>query len=363
MATNLKYLIGFGVSALLLVLFLFTVDIRQMLDALAGANYWFLLPAVGAYLVSIYFRSLRWSVLLRHLKRVSTRRLYPVVVVGYMANNLLPMRLGELVRSYYLGEREGVSKTSALATVFVERLFDALVLLLFIAVITLFVPLSGLANSFSDQYGFPWVGVVALVSVPLIGAFAIGVMLAAYPARATDAVRWLVRPLPRRFQATATALTSRLFEGFAPLNDPRLLSTLFLLSLPIWLFETAVFYILGFPFGLDDAHENLATMAVTMVLVTAISNIGGSIPAAPGGLGLFDIIARETLVLGPLAAIERSVAAGFVLVVHAAMLLPMIVLGQAILWAGHISLGRLSRQEQEECDARSGRAEAADPGP
>ena len=361
MAANLKYLLGFGVSALLLVLFLFTVDIRQMLDALAGANYWFLIPAVAAYLVSIYFRALRWSLLLRHLKPVTTRRLYPVVVVGYMANNLLPMRLGELVRSYYLGQREGISRTSALATVFVERLFDALVLVLFVAVIMLFVPLSGLANSFSDQYGLPWPALVAIVSVPLLAAFAAGVTLAAYPARATDAVRWLVRPLPQRFQASATALTSKLFQGFAPLSEPRLLSVLFLLSLPIWLFEAAVFYILGFPFGLDDPHENLGTMAGTMVLVTAITNIGSSIPAAPGGLGLFEIIARETLVLGPLATVERSVAAGYALVVHATILLPMIILGQAILWAGHVSLGRLSRQGGGA--AASGQPDPTGPGP
>ena len=363
MATNLKFLLGFGVSALLLVLFLFTVDIRQMLDALAGANYWFLFPAVGAYLGSVYFRAIRWSILLRHLKPVSTRRLYPVVVVGYMANNLLPMRLGELVRSYYVGEREGVSKTSALATILVERLFDALILLLFVAVITLFVPLSGLAHSFSDQYGLPWPALVAVVSALLLGAFASGVMLSAYPGRATDAVRWLVRPLPRRFRLAATDLVSKLSQGLAPLREPRLLSALFLLSLPIWLAEALVFYILGFPFGLDDAHANLGAMAVTMVLVTAITNIGSSVPAAPGGLGLFEIIARETLVLGPLAAVDRSVAAGYALVVHATILLPMIVLGQAILWAGHISLGRLSRQETESGGAPSGQPDPAGPAP
>ena len=269
------------------------------------------------------------------------------------------MRLGELVRTYYVGEREGISKTSALATIFVERLFDALVLLLFIAVITLFVPLSGLARSFSDQSGVPWPLLLAVVSVPFMVAFASSVMLAAYPARATDAVGWLARPLPQRLQATATDLISKLLQGLASLRDPRLLSTLFLLSLPIWLFEAAVFFILGFPFGLDDVHTSLGAMAVTMVLVTAITNIGSSVPAAPGGLGLFEIIARETLVVGPLAAVERSVAAGYALVVHAAILLPMIVLGQAILWAGHISLGRLSRQEGGV--APSGRAERAEP--
>ena len=125
----MKYWIGIGVSIILLALFLLTVDARRMLDALAGTNYWYIAPSVAMYFVSVYFRSMRWSVMLRHLKPVSTHRLFPVVVVGYMANNLLPMRLGELVRSYYLSEREGVNTASALVTVFVERIFDALALL------------------------------------------------------------------------------------------------------------------------------------------------------------------------------------------------------------------------------------------
>ena len=80
-------------------------------------------------------------------------------------------------------------------------------------------------------------------------------------------------------------------------------------------------------------------LAVTLVAAfatpTAASSIGSQASTQPAG----------GAVLGPLAAVERSVAAGYALVVHAAILLPMIVLGQAILWAGHISLGRLSRQE------------------
>ena len=127
--------IGIGVSVFLLGFFALTTDFRRMVDALASANYWFALPAAGMYLVSIYFRSMRWTVMLRHLKPVKTTRVYPVVTIGYMANNILPMRLGELVRSYYLGEREGVSKTAALATVLAERVFDALTLLLMIAAV------------------------------------------------------------------------------------------------------------------------------------------------------------------------------------------------------------------------------------
>ena len=95
-----------------------------------------------------------------------------MVVVGYMANNLLPLRLGELVRSYYVGEREGVSKTAALATILIERLMDALTLIVFVAVIAVFVPLNAVAEGFGDRSSVPWPLLAAAVSVPFAAAFA-----------------------------------------------------------------------------------------------------------------------------------------------------------------------------------------------
>ena len=112
-----KFWIGLGLSVLLVALFFATVDVGHMLDALSSANYLYVAPAIGLYLIGVVFRTMRWQALLRHIKTISNRRLFPVVVIGYMANNLLPMRLGEVVRSYYLGEREQVSKSSALATI------------------------------------------------------------------------------------------------------------------------------------------------------------------------------------------------------------------------------------------------------
>ena len=107
----------------------------------------------------------------------------PVVVIGYMANNLLPMRLGELVRSYYVGEREGISKASALATVFVERVFDALTLLFFIAVIAPFVSVPGLAQSFAEKTGVHWSVLVLGLSLPFVGMFGALMLFAFYPER------------------------------------------------------------------------------------------------------------------------------------------------------------------------------------
>ena len=349
MVGNLKFWIGIGISIALLMLFLLTVDMGRMIDALSEVDYIYLAPAVAMYLVSTYLRSLRWSVLLRHMKPVSANRLYPVVVVGYMANNLLPMRLGELIRSYYVGEREGVSKTSALVTVFVERVFDAITLLFFIMVIALFVPeMKRVAQSFGEESGIPWPLLVAGLSLPFIGALTSLVLFAVYPSKTRELILWFAKLLPRRFEETLDSLTETFLLGLSPLRSMKMLVTLFLLSIPIWITEAAVFFLIGLPFGFVGLHSGPGALAVTMVLVTAITNIGSSIPAAPGGLGLFEIIARETLALGPLVSVDRSVAAAFAVVVHAVILLPMIILGQVILWTGHISLGRLSREGQRD---------------
>ncbi len=69
-----------------------------------------------------------------------------------------------------------------------------------------------------------------------------------------------------------------------------------------------------------------------MVLTTSISNVGSSVPAAPGGIGLFELVARETIVWLPFGNITRSVAGGYVAMVHAVLIIPLIILGQIFLW-------------------------------
>ena len=348
MIAGRKIWIGFAISALLLALFLITVDLGRMTEALAEANYLFLIPGIGLYLISVFFRTLRWQLLLRHMRPISVKRLYPVVVVGYMANNLLPMRLGELVRSYHVGEREGISKTSALMTIFIERVLDALGLLFFIAIIALFVPLSGLAEALGEKTGIAWPLLVVALSAAFVLAFGTLMLFALFPDRTRSLALAAVSPLPERIESTLRHLIDMFLVGLTPLRNPRTLSRLFALSLPVWLFEAGLFFFVGFAFGLDNVYDNLGQMAIAVILVTAVANIGSSIPAAPGGIGLFELVARETLVFLPLAAVDKSVAAGFAAVVHLSLLLPMIIMGQVFLWAENVSLRKLSRAGRGE---------------
>ena len=346
MSRSGQFWIGIGISIALLVLFFVTVDLGRLLDALAGANYLYVAPAVGLYLVSLLFRTIRWQWLLRHLRAAGLVRLYPVVVIGYMANNLLPMRLGELVRSYYVGEREGISKTSALVTIVIERLLDAIILLLFIFTIALFVPLIAVAEAFGERSSIPWPLLVVGASVPFVATFGSLLLVAFAPSKATTVARAVISPLPSGPRLRIERLFDLFLHGLKPLSSPGTILAIFLLSVPIWLFEAGLFFLIGFSFGLHEVYDNLGQMAVALVLVTAITNIGSSVPAAPGGLGLFELVARETLVLLPLAAVDRATAGGYVAVVHASLLLPPIIMGQVFLWTQHLSLRSLSRAGQ-----------------
>ena len=144
-----RFLIAVIFGFTLLALFFWTTDVTQMISSLKRTNHFYLFLGVTAYFISVWFRTIRWRFLLLTNTQIKTSRLLPVVVVGYMANNILPFRIGELVRSYYLNRREGISTTTGVSTILVERVSDSIALLFLIGVTAVFVPLDETLSGFS----------------------------------------------------------------------------------------------------------------------------------------------------------------------------------------------------------------------
>ena len=115
-----RFWFGLAASAAFLVVLVFQVDLEELQESLSSANYVYVAPAIALYFVALYFRALRWRYLLSPIGAFRVGRLYSVVVIGYMVNNLAPARLGELARSYLLSRREDCSAGAALATITVE---------------------------------------------------------------------------------------------------------------------------------------------------------------------------------------------------------------------------------------------------
>ena len=248
---NWRFWAGVLVSVVTLALLVLLVDRRELWHALRTANYLYLAPAIVLYFIGQWFRALRWQYLLSPIARISTGRLYPVIIIGYMANNVLPARLGELVRAVYLARREpAVTVPASIATLSVERLYDGLTLLAMGAVAAPVLLAAGLFSEASLTYRST--AIALMVGVVISFAAALAILTALACSRRT--VGWfiaLTEILPARFRPLASELINGFVSGLGMLNSPGKHAMLFVGSLPIWLAEAGVYLIVAYSFGLE----------------------------------------------------------------------------------------------------------------
>ncbi|HVC32873.1 MAG TPA: lysylphosphatidylglycerol synthase transmembrane domain-containing protein [Chloroflexota bacterium] len=294
-----------------------------MVESLGQANYLFLIPALVAYFAGVWLRAVRWHFLLRPIKPIASRRLFPVVVIGYMANDVLPARLGELVRAYVLAEQEDVPKTTTIGTIVVERLFDGIAMLIFVGIVGLAVPLDVQIAAIFRIAAVLFVGV-------LIALFVVG----SSRTRAVGLIERLERLLPSSLEGKVAALTDRFLQGLDCLQSGRLSAVILLLSLGAWLCESTMYFVVALGFGLSLGFP-------AYMLTAAVANLGAMVPAAPGYVGTFDFGALASLRL--FGAIPGQ-AAGYVLVLHATLLIPVTLLGFFYLWRANLSLRSLGQR-------------------
>ena len=133
--------VGITISAVFIYFTLPSLHLPEVAQAMRSANYWWILPGVAVYFVGLWVRSWRWHYTLRRIKPVPSLRLFPLVCIGYFGNNVFPFRAGEVLRSVVLRKTEDIAISSSLATVFIERVFDGLVMLLFVFVALPFAPM------------------------------------------------------------------------------------------------------------------------------------------------------------------------------------------------------------------------------
>jgi uncharacterized protein (TIRG00374 family) len=126
-----KALLGLVISAISLYLALRGIDWTAVLAALKEAQYWYILPNGACILLSLWLRAIRWRYMTDAVKPgIALHSLFASTMIGFMVNNVLPLRLGEIARPFSLSQKEDLSRSAAFATIVVERVFDALSLFL-----------------------------------------------------------------------------------------------------------------------------------------------------------------------------------------------------------------------------------------
>ena len=333
---NHRVWIGLVISLVFLGLLFWQIDLPQVLKHLKEADYIYIVPGVMVYFcICVLFRTLRWRLLLTPIKPISTLRLLPVVLVGYMANNVLPMRIGEIVRSYYLGKRENVSTVATLATIAIEKVLDGVILIGLLILVSIFTPVTGLVSNVATETNIHWSVLVLGTTVPFVGIMALMWIIANHPKTIAWVPRLMLNCLPEKFRAVIKELINKSLVGFEALNDSKRLSTIILISFPVWAGEIGLYYLVGLSFDLQSILGGPMFMIVAMIVVACISNLATAIPASQGSIGPFELFAVASLVV---LGVDPEIATAYSLVLHLTLLLPISVAGLISLWLGNDSI-------------------------
>jgi uncharacterized protein (TIRG00374 family) len=292
LTTNLaRSAIGVLISVVCVWLVLRGVDLGQTARLLGSAQLPWLVLAVLAIASDMFFRALRWQVLIAPIKRVPLRRLAAYMMVGYLANNFLPARLGELVRSHYLGDREGISRSATLGTVVVERIVDTVVLVGIGAAAILVLNIRGVVVS------------AILVGVALAGLLvvALAVALAAHRLPGGRRAGIFLGRWPR-----IKGVVVRLRDGLRVAAIPKTIAASGVLSVAAWSCTVLAVLAVGQSLGQQLTVGEGALLAAGTNLATAV-------PSGPGYLGTFEY-AGQTIAIA--FSIEASVGLALALLIH-----------------------------------------------
>ncbi|HET9457506.1 MAG TPA: lysylphosphatidylglycerol synthase transmembrane domain-containing protein [Candidatus Limnocylindrales bacterium] len=291
----LQAIVGIAVSVVAIIIVLGSVDLARTAEVLGRtAPAWLLL--VAAFIAGdVLVRAVRWQRLIAPIRHVAYGSMLAYLLVGYLANNVLPARLGELVRSHYLGDREGMSRTATLGTVVVERVVDTAVVVAIAAVAILVLNVRGVVTN-AVLIG------VAIVTILVVG-LAIGVAAHRLPgaeAVARRAARW-----PR-----VGDLVTKLRTGLAVAGRPRTLFETLALSVIAWAATLLAFAAAGQAVGLELRIGEAALLSSGVALASAI-------PAGPGYLGTYELAAVK---IAEALGLPTDEAFATALIVHATIL-------------------------------------------
>jgi glycosyltransferase 2 family protein len=326
-----KFLVGLVISAVFVYAAASKLEWEAFFQAIRTANYWWVIPGVGVYMIGLWVRAWRWHYMLRPVKPISTKTMFPIVTIGYMGNNVYPARAGEVLRAVILKRREGVPISASLATVIVERIFDGVVMLAFI-----FVNLAELSRM--TGFTFPMAGMEIGIqdlalwgSIAFFGALAAFLLVAMFPKVSEAIIAWFVnRLLPENLRPKVIGVTTRFLDGLASLRSPLDVLMIFVTSVVIWLLETGKYWFVMHAFGFSVSFFALMLMNGVVVLMTTL-------PGAPGYIGTFDAPGIAVLAA---YGVDVNVAAGYTVVLHIALWVVPTLLGayylarEGIGWSG-----------------------------
>lgn len=324
--------LGVVITVLLLWWVLRDVDLVQVLAEIAGADFLLLGLAVAMATFTYFLRALRWRILLLPIHPgTSFRSRWAAVNIGFMANNLLPARLGEFARPYALAKMESVSMGAAFGSLVVERFLDSIAIL-------------GLLLAAMAAPGFPADPTVGDVSLDglvrgatfLVGALLAGmVLLLIFPRPLVRFGERGARFLPRKLRRLFVDALTAFLDGLKVMRSPTLLPLAVLWSFGVWAWQSFAFLVGLWAFGIDVGYDVALFVNATVGFLVAA-------PSAPGFFGTFQAGARIGL---GVYGVPTGPTVGFAFGFHLGGWIPVTLIGLYYTWKLGLSIGEVGTSE------------------
>jgi glycosyltransferase 2 family protein len=307
--------ISVAISAVFLALAVRNVRWSEAVAALQGANYLYLLPLMAVAILTLYTRAQRWRLLLKPIGAPPVRLLFHATNIGFMANMLLPLRAGEVIRPLLASRQAKSPLGGVLATVLLERIFDMFTVLLLFGLSVMVVPLSEQAMRWGQT----------LTALALVVGACIA-LLCWQEKLALGVTRRLCDLLPARIGGSAYGFFAGFVKALEIVASPADFVRALVWSLYLW---TVIAVLNGI--GLAMFHLPIQSALV----VTAIIAIAVSVPSAPGYIGSFQLGCVVGLAM---YSVSESDALAFSIVHHLAQFVATVGAGLYSLWAQNLTL-------------------------
>lgn len=319
------YWFGFIISVLFLFLFLRKIDWVEVWRILRSVELIYIFPLMLVNFLTILIRSKRWEYLLRPIKRVPLGELYKATAIGFMANYLLPARVGEFIRAFLLGNRVQISKTASFATIVVERVFDGLTVMVMFVVVLFWMPFPPSRSAFFNQENIKLVGLISFLFYLLVLLTLL--LMRFHNERVNRIFGFFLKPLPSKFASKIIQKVDAFVSGLGILKNVRHIFMTCFYSVLLWSASFLLIYCLFYPFRIKLSL--LAAIFLNVILVFGIT-----LPSAPGFIGTFHWACAAALMF---LGVEDNLAKSYAVILWLISFIPITSLGLFLLWKEGIS--------------------------
>jgi uncharacterized protein (TIRG00374 family) len=311
--------IGYLFAAICLYFAFRGISLPQFVETLAKAKFRWVFLAILIYLIDMSLRAERWAILIKPIQAIGARDLFWPMIIGFFANNILPLRMGEVVRAHVCGTKFKISRAGTLGSIFLERIGDTLAFLTTFLAASLFYPFPPYMEKGAWLLG---------------GACLLAIVIMVLIRRHESLFHAVLErsPLPSSWKNRINHLATHFINSTSGITQPRYVVEAMALSLIVWILEGSYLYLMSKAFAINLKYGEAFFLLFALGLSVTL-------PQAPGYVGTFEFFGVTALTL---LGISKNQGLPLILAVHGTQFAFVGILGVLGMWREDLSFHNLT---------------------